>query len=124
MGRLNASQHPNFPVLLGYDTKTLPYHLITAFERWGNLLQLVRLSRDKREPHLTPNDVIEMILGISQALSFLEGRGFVHRAVMAENVLVGSNFVCKLSGLHFMRQLRSPLSDEGNILIFIGMQFV
>ena len=123
MGRLNASRHPNIPVLLGYDTESLPYHLITAFERWGNLLQLVRLSRD-RGPHLTPNHLIQMILGISHALLFLEGLGFVHRAVMAENVLVGSKFVCKLSGLHFMRQLRKPPYDEGNNLIIIGMQYL
>ena len=111
MRRLSASQHPNFPILLGYDTKIVPYHLITAFERWGDLLQFVRVSRG-RGPHLQPTDLLRMLIDICDALLNLELLGLVHRAVMAENVLVGENFVCKLSGLHSLRQLGTP--EQGN----------
>lgn len=56
-----------------------------------------------------------MLIDISEALLHLENLGLVHRAIMAENVLVGEKFTCKLSGLHSMQQL--PVNDsssEGN----------
>ena len=112
MKRLNASQHPNFPVILAYDTRSLPYHLITEFERWGDLLRFVRFSRE-RGVRVEPIQLLQMLVDISHALLFLEGLGLVHRAVMAENVLVGDNFVCKLSGLHSLQQLGRGPSSEG-----------
>lgn len=114
MRRLTACQHPNFPVLLGYNTEQLPYHLITAFESHGNLLQLVRRSRE-REPHLKPIQLLEMLTGISRALLYLEELGLVHRSVMAENILVGDNFLCKLGGLHSLRQLTRGPVNQGNV---------
>lgn len=115
MRRLNASQHPNFPVLLAYDTKSVPYHLITVFERWGDLLQFVRMSRE-RNPYVQPMHLLRMLMDVSDALSYLELLGLVHRAVMAANVLVGENFVCKLSGLHSLRRLTGGTSKQGSSL--------
>lgn len=113
MRRLNTSQHSNyFPVLLGYDTKSFPYHLITRFETWGDLLQFVQMSRES-ETHLKPVDLFKMLINISHALLHLEELGLVHRAVMAENVLVGDNYVCKLSGLHSLRQFTRGTSSQG-----------
>ena len=114
MSRLNRVQHPNFPVLLCHDTKGLPYHLITKLEIWSDLLQLLRKSREKN-PNLSPPQLLSMLIDISEALRHLENLGLVHRAIMAENVLVGEKFTCKLSGLHSLQQL--PVNDsssEGN----------
>jgi len=114
MSRLNRIHHPNFPVLLCHDTKSLPYHLITKLEIWGDLLQLLRKSREKN-PNLSPTQLLNMLIDISEALLHLENLGLVHRAIMAENVLVGEKFTCKLSGLHSLQQL--PVNDsssEGN----------
>ena len=56
-----------------------------------------------------------MLIDISEALRHLEKLGLVHRAIMAENVLVGEQFTCKLSGLHSLQQLPvNDLSSEGN----------
>ena len=101
---LNAVRHPNFPVLLTYSTKTLPYHLITAFEKSGDLLQFVQRSRGPNHP-IQPVQLIKMILDITDALLFLEEKGLVHRAVMAANVLVGDGYICKLSGMQHLRKL-------------------
>ncbi|XP_022781531.1 ephrin type-A receptor 4a-like isoform X3 [Stylophora pistillata] len=103
---LNKERHAKFPVLLAYDTKTLPYHLITAFEKSGDLLQFLRRSRG-RNPPLQPVQLIKMLLNITDALIHLEKKGLVHRAVMATNVLVGDSYICKLSGLQHLRQLTS-----------------
>ena len=116
MGRLNVSQHPNFPVLLGYDTVSLPYHLITAFEKFGNLLQFIRMSRE-REPHLKPTQLLKMLSDISGALLHLEELGLVHRAVMAENILVGENYVCKLTGLHTVRPFNRGPINQGTLTV-------
>ena len=51
--RLNVTQHPNFPVLICHDTKSLPYHLITKLETMGDLLQVVKMSRENK-PNLSP----------------------------------------------------------------------
>ena len=56
-----------------------------------------------------------MLIDVSDALLFLNEQGWVHRAIMAENVLVGENFVCKLSGLHSLQQLTNEPSDQGKI---------
>ncbi|XP_068675843.1 uncharacterized protein [Montipora foliosa] len=111
MRRLSESQHPNFPVLLGFDTINLPFHIITAFEKWGNLRQFLQQRRDK-EPYVQPVDLLKMIMGICRALSHIEALGLVHRCVKAENILVGDNFECKLSGLHSLRPLTFEKSDQ------------
>ena len=109
--RLNASQHPNLPVLLGYNTETLPFHIITVYETWGDLLHFVRKSRQSIH-HLQTIQLLKMLIDISEALLHLEESNLVHRAVMAENVLVGDSYVCKLSGFHALKQLTIGASTE------------
>ncbi|KAJ7356110.1 ptk6 protein tyrosine kinase [Desmophyllum pertusum] len=118
--RLNQSHHANIPVLLSYDTKSLPYHLITAFERWGDLLQFVRRSRERR-PHLKPIQLLEMLIDIANALLYLEKEGLVHRAVMATNVLVGDNYDCKLSGMHSLQQLTNQTENSDSLYSYCSV---
>ena len=112
--RLNEDQHQNFPVLLGFNTESFPYHIITKYESCGCLLELVRKSR-KEIPKVKSTQLLKMLIGISDALLHLEKLNLVHRAIMAENVLVGDNFVCKLSGLHALEQLTTGPSNGGNV---------
>ena len=112
LSRLNGLSHPHITVLLGYNTESLPYHIITEFERYGNLLQFVQASREGNELLPTPL-LLKMLLDITEALLFLQNQGLVHRAVMAENVLVGDNYVCKLTGMHSLRQLQNRSTNEG-----------
>ncbi|XP_068676830.1 uncharacterized protein [Montipora foliosa] len=115
MRQLSGSQHPNFPVLLGFDTTNMPFHIITAFEKWGKLQHFLHLRRDK-EPYVQPVDLLKMLIGICRALSHIEALELVHRCVNAENILVGDNFVCKLSGLHSLRPLTFEQRDQANLL--------
>ena len=120
--RLSVSSHSNFPVLLGFDTKSMPYHIITAFECWGNLQKFVQLQRDM-ESRAQPVDLLKMLVGVVCALLHLEKLGLVHRCVNAENILVGDNFVCKLSGLHFLRLLSLEPTKQGILLTKIFAEY-
>ncbi len=99
LSRLNGLSHPHKAVLL--ESKSL------EFERNDNLLQFVQASREGNELLPTPLP-LKIILDITEALLFLQDR-----AVMAENVLVGDNYVCKLTGMHSLRQLQKESTDEG-----------
>ena len=109
---LSASSHPNFPVLLGFDTERMPYHIITAFECWGNLRNFLQQRRDMESRDQTVC-LLKMLKGVICALLHLGTMKLVHCSVNAENILVGDNFVCKLSGLHFLRHHTQEPTKQG-----------
>lgn len=112
LSRLRVQKHPHITVLLAYNTESFPYHIITEFERYGNLLQFVQTSREGNE--LLPTVLLlKMLLDIIEALLLLQNQGLVHRAVRAENILVGDEYVCKLTGMHSLRQLQTESTAEG-----------
>ena len=84
--RLRRLNHPHISVLLGYNTKSLPYHIITEFERYGNLLNFVQASREDDAERLPTFVLLKMLLEITEALLLLENQGLVHRAVKAGNI--------------------------------------
>ena len=113
--QLNSlNQHPNIPVLLAYNTTTLPLHIITQYEKYGDLLQLVRMSREVKA---LPSSVIyKMFIGIIKGLLYLHQKlHLVHRAVMAVNILVGDGYTSKLSGLHSLEMLQNRRHGDGKI---------
>ena len=110
--RMSVSSHPNFPVLLGFDTKSMPYHIITAFECWGNFRKFLQHRRDM-ESRDQPVRLLKMLEGVICALLHLGTMKLVHCCVNAENILVGDNFVCKLSGLHFLRHHTQEPTKQG-----------
>ena len=120
--RLSASRHQNFPVLLGFDTKSMPYHIITVFECWGNLRKFLQRRRDvgSRDQAV---DLLRRLDGVVSALLHLEKLGLVHRCVNAENILVGDNFVCKLSGLHSLRRLTLETTEQGILFTEIFAEY-
>lgn len=113
--QLNSlNQHPNIPHLLAYNTTTLPFHIITQYEKYGDLLQFVRTSR---EVQALPSSVIyKMFISITEGLLYLQQKlHLVHRAVMAENILVGDAYICKLTGLHSLGKLQHKRHRDGKI---------
>jgi serine/threonine protein kinase len=52
-----------------------------------------------------PSTLVEMMIDIIDAVIYLDEQHLVHVAIMAANVLVGSNNVCKLTGFQFARQM-------------------
>ena len=119
---LSASRHPNFPVLLGFDTKSMPYHIITAFECWGNLRTFLQRRQDVESREQTVH-LLRMLDDVACALSHLKELGLVHRCVNAENILVGDNFKCKLSGLHSLRRLTVETAEQGILMTKIFAEY-
>lgn len=109
--RLNGSRH--FPNLLCYNTKDLPYHLVTDHETSGDLLHFLRESRNSIM-HLQSAKLLKMLIDVINGLLYLQEKCLVHRAVMAENVLVGESYVCKLSGLYALKKVSYGTSQRGN----------
>ena len=107
-------QHPNIPRLFAYNTTTLPFHIITQYEKYGDLLQLVRTSREVQA--LSSSVIYKMLISITEGLLYLQQKLYlVHRAVMAQNVLVGDGYTCKLSGLHSLGRLQHKRHRDGKI---------
>ena len=110
----NLEKHPNIPCLLAYNTKVFPHHIITAYEKYGNLLQFVRGSRECKP--LSSATLYKMIIGVTEALLYLHQQlNLVHRATMAENILVGDGYVAKLSGMHSLGVLQYGINKDGKI---------
>ena len=114
--QLNSlNQHPNIQQLLAYNTTTLPCHIITQYEKYGDLLQFVRTSREVQA--LSSPVMYKMFISITEGLLYLQQKlHLVHRAVMAENILVGDGYICKLSGLHSLGKLQHKRHREGKII--------
>ena len=111
----NLRTHPNIPGLLAYNTATFPFHIITEYERYGNLLQFVRGSRESKP--LLSAILYKMLIGITEGLLYLqEELHLVHRAVMAENILVGDGHIPKLSGMHSLAVLQYGPNRDGKRL--------
>ena len=53
----------------------------------------------------SPSELIKMMLGILDALIYLNEHHLVHLAVTAANVLVSQDNVCKLTGFQFTREM-------------------
>ncbi|XP_022781526.1 uncharacterized protein LOC111322652 isoform X6 [Stylophora pistillata] len=112
LGNLELN-HPNIPYLLAYNTVNLPHHIITPYEKYGNLVHFVRSSRECRP--LSSGTLYKIIIGVIEALQFLHQKlNLVHRAVTAENVLVGDGYVPKLGGMHSLGELQRGVNKDGN----------
>ena len=110
----NLRKHPNIPCLLAYNTTAFPHHIITSYEKYGNLLQFVRGSRERKP--LSSAALYKMIIGVTEALLYLHQElNLVHRAVTAENILVGDGYFAKLSGMHSLGVLQHGINKEGKI---------
>ena len=110
----NQRKHPNIPCLLAYNTTTLPHHIITAYEKYGNLLQFLRGSRERKP--LSSATLYKIIIGVTEALLYLHQElNLVHRAITAENILVGDGYFPKLSGMHSLGVLQYGINQDGKI---------
>jgi serine/threonine-protein kinase len=91
----SATNHPNIVTVHSLDTSRGAYFLVMELMDGGNLADLLKQRRA-----LSPNEAINIILPILDALASVHSRGIVHRDIKPSNIL-------------FSREGRVKLGDFG-----------
>ncbi|KXJ28420.1 fibroblast growth factor receptor 4 [Exaiptasia diaphana] len=113
---IHVGEHKNIVNILGACTRGRRLMVIIEFAPHGNLLAFLRERRDIYEPNwakashnpgqeLTLVDLIVMAHSISQGMEFLFSRKCVHRDLAARNILVGQDYVIKISDFGLARDI-------------------
>ena len=90
---VGSLEHDAILKVLRVEMSSLPLMVVTEHMVNGSLkdyLRSVRPSAKTRRKKLKVEDLLPIGLKVVQACEFLESKKVVHRAIMAENVLVGS----------------------------------
>eukprot|EP00729_Bicosta_minor_P001009 gene1009-17005_t len=131
---IGSLEHPCILPIVRVEMSLLPFMVITERMQNGSLkdyLRACRPSAKNRRHKLAVEDLLGIGLSVVQACEFLEARKVVHRALMAENVLVGSNHTqIKLSGFSSLRDVlhtdeyikRSDTKDTGLDIRFMAIE--
>ncbi|HEV3146115.1 MAG TPA: serine/threonine-protein kinase [Gemmataceae bacterium] len=74
--------------LYGYDLNYHSPYLVYEYIRGGDLLQYLGRKRRKSDRGLAPEEILPIIVQISEALAFAHQHGLVHRDLKPANILV------------------------------------
>ncbi|XP_070547349.1 tyrosine kinase receptor Cad96Ca-like [Ptychodera flava] len=75
-----------------------PMYMITEYAK-GNLLQVLEKMKDADALKRKGPDLLTFALDVAECLQTLSDKKIIHREVMAKNIVVDSQWKCKLSGL-------------------------
>ena len=91
---LKSLNHPNVVRFFGaaFDPQTQHGVLVTEYCSKGSLTQLMK----DRRPEVGRARYMDMVLGVAHGMEFFHGRGFVHRDLKPDNVLLDATDVVKL----------------------------
>jgi len=110
---MSTLSHPNLVKLIGVVKHQLPnsdkfeISLVTEFMPKGSLLDYLT-SRGRSV--LTPKELLQFVIHICDAMSYLEEKGIVHRDLAASNVLISKDDVAKVSDFG----LAKKIMDDNN----------
>ncbi|EDO44510.1 predicted protein, partial [Nematostella vectensis] len=113
---IHVGEHKNIVNVLGACTRGRRLMVIIEFAPYGNLLSFLRARREVFEPTWTktnPDPEAEYTLvdtsmasyQISKGMEFLARKKCVHRDLAARNVLVGPDYVMKVSDFGLARDI-------------------
>lgn len=88
--------HKNIVQLYGVCTKKDPWYTVLEFMSQGNLLDYLHRNSTSIQLH----QQISVLAQIASGLDFLEKKNYIHRSIMARNMLVGYGLICKVSGFN------------------------
>lgn len=104
---LASLRHPHIISVLdyGFDTAGIPYYTMELLENSQNFLRAMRGR--------SPEEKIDLINQVLQALSYLHRRGIIHRDLKPANVLVVNHQAKVLDfGLAVARDYKNPAQDK------------
>ncbi|KJH47060.1 SH2 domain protein [Dictyocaulus viviparus] len=84
--------HPNVVLLIGVASNEEPVMIVMELAPGGAVLDAVQAK-----PGPTTYIRIKYTLGAAHGLTYLSGKGIIHRDIAARNTLIGKNHVAKIS---------------------------
>ena len=101
---LKSLNHPNVVRFFGaaYDPHTEHGFLVTEYCQKGSLTQLMKDGR----PEVGRARYLDLMMGVARGMEFFHGRGFVHRDLKPDNVLLGDGDIAKLCDFGLSRPAR------------------
>ena len=94
-------QNPNIIKLYGISTTENPIYILTDLMKPGSLLKFLRDSKDSLE-----NDMLLQIsVEVARGMAYLHTHYIIHRDIRADNILIGENNVCKITGLNLIKKV-------------------
>ncbi|XP_002738152.2 angiopoietin-1 receptor-like [Saccoglossus kowalevskii] len=120
-----VGKHPNIVNLIGACERGGILYVATEFARYGNLLNILRVSRVletdpnyARKTNMASTYSAEQLLGfaadVALGMTHLSEKGCVHRDLAARNILIYDNFVAKVADFGLSR------SDEVYVKMTAG----
>jgi serine/threonine protein kinase len=97
-------QHPNVIALVGVCTAGSPAMLVMQYCEHGSLRSFLRSHTSFNELRLSSK--VQILQDIAGGMTYLSERNVVHRDLAARNVLVGGDYVCKISDFGLSREVK------------------
>lgn len=102
---LAALNHPHIVGVHDFGEAGGYFYLLMEFVDGVNLRQLIQSRR------LSPDEALEIITPVCDALQAAHDRGIVHRDVKPENLLIDRNGVVKIADFGIARMMDEPAAD-------------
>ena len=113
---LKGHQHPNLIDFLAAGQIEDTYYLLMEYFSWKSL--------DKHIERIDRSSIARIISQVARAAQYLEGRGFVHRDIKPQNILISDDHQnAKLLDLGVIRPIsteRDGGTDDGYALPFVA----
>ncbi|KAI0981798.1 hypothetical protein GJ496_011701 [Pomphorhynchus laevis] len=102
---MQVLKHPNLVRLFGVCSTEAPYFIISEYMAKGNLTEYLK----NEKPDITV--LMQIIIQILSAMSYLEFHHLIHRDLAARNCLVGEDNIVKVADFGLARILREDHYD-------------
>jgi serine/threonine protein kinase len=102
-------KHPNVLSLVGVCTVGEPAIIVLQFCEHGSLLSFLKKHTGFQQLQLASK--LSILADVTGGMAYLASCNVVHRDLATRNVLVGSDFVCKVSDFGLSREVDSTSAD-------------
>ena len=100
-------QHPKLIHLYAVCTKEEPIYIVFELMKHGRLLDYLRGEGSS----LGIKQLVDMSAQVAAGMAFLEQQCCIHRELMARNILIGDNLICKVAGFRMARVISEEMYE-------------